>query len=124
MSAGHLPHIRGLKVRQTYEPYGNGRAFNRDADALVIRTRTRCNRELLEGSKVKVTCLETGKSTVVRINNRGPFHSNRLIDFIRLLAALISRFRFPIFVWIPRFSICRTAAPSWTVGTISSPCLA
>lgn len=25
----------------------------RDADALVIRTRTRCNRELLEGSKVK-----------------------------------------------------------------------
>ena len=24
----------------------------------------------------------------------------------------------------PRFSICRTAAPSWTVGTISSPCLA
>ena len=46
------------------------------------------------------------------------------MDFIRLLAALISRFRFPIFVWIPRFSICRTAAPSWTVGTISSPCLA
>ena len=47
-----------------------------------------------------------------------------LIDFIRLLAALISRFRFPIFVWIPRYSICRTAAPSWTVGTISIPSLA
>ena len=46
------------------------------------------------------------------------------MDFIRRLAALISRFRLPIFVWIPRFSICRTAAPSWTVGIISSPCLA
>ena len=46
------------------------------------------------------------------------------MDFIRRLAALISRFRLPIFVWIPRFSICWTAAPSWTVGIISSPCLA
>ncbi len=45
------------------------------------------------------------------------------MDCIKLLAALISRFRLPIFVLIPRFSICRTAAPSWTVGTISSPCL-
>ena len=33
----------------------------RDADALVIRTRTRCNRELLEGSKV--TLLDTRKTT-------------------------------------------------------------
>lgn len=30
--------------------------------------------------KVKVTCLKTGKSVIVRVNNRGPFHSNRLID--------------------------------------------
>jgi erythronate-4-phosphate dehydrogenase len=31
----------------------------RDADALVIRTRTRCNRELLEGSKVKFIATAT-----------------------------------------------------------------
>ena len=37
---------------------------------------------------------------------------------------IILVFRLPMFVWIPRFSICRTAAPSWTVGIISSPCLA
>ena len=30
--------------------------------------------------KVKVTCLKTGKSVIVRVNNRGPFQSNRLID--------------------------------------------
>ena len=31
----------------------------RDAEALVIRTRTRCNRELLEGSKVKFIATAT-----------------------------------------------------------------
>ena len=28
----------------------------------------------------RVTNLENGKSTVVRINDRGPFHSERIID--------------------------------------------
>ena len=31
----------------------------KDADALIIRTRTRCNRELLEGSKVKFIATAT-----------------------------------------------------------------
>ena len=31
-------------------------------------------------SYVRVTSLDTGKSVVVRINDRGPFHSNRIID--------------------------------------------
>ncbi|GAA5567704.1 septal ring lytic transglycosylase RlpA family protein [Akkermansia sp. NBRC 115031] len=39
--------------------------------------------------KVKVTCLATGKSAVVRINNRGPFHSNRLIDLTASAASRI-----------------------------------
>ena len=39
--------------------------------------------------KVKVTCLETGKSIVVRINNRGPFHSNRLVDLTTSAASRI-----------------------------------
>ena len=43
--------------------------------------------------KVKVTCLETGKSTVVRINNRGPFHSNRLIDLTTAAASRIGLHR-------------------------------
>lgn len=39
--------------------------------------------------KVKVTCLATGKSAVVRVNNRGPFHSNRLIDLTSAAACRI-----------------------------------
>jgi rare lipoprotein A len=31
-------------------------------------------------SYARITSLETGKQVVVRINDRGPFHSNRLID--------------------------------------------
>ncbi len=31
-------------------------------------------------SYARVTALDTGKSVIVRINDRGPFHSNRIID--------------------------------------------
>ena len=58
-----IPYIRGA-----FEPYakvvylpGNKITFDdvRDADALVTRTRTRCNQELLEGSKVKFIATAT-----------------------------------------------------------------
>lgn len=32
------------------------------------------------GTKVRVTSLKTGKSAIVRINDRGPFHSRRIVD--------------------------------------------
>ena len=35
------------------------------------------------GSQVRVTHLENGKSVVVRINDRGPFVKNRIIDLAR-----------------------------------------
>lgn len=38
------------------------------------------------GSKVKVTDLETGRSIVVRINDRGPFIKGRVIDLSRRAA--------------------------------------
>jgi rare lipoprotein A len=41
---------------------------------------TAAHRTLPFGTKVRVTNLKTGKSTIVRINDRGPFHSRRIID--------------------------------------------
>ena len=41
---------------------------------------TAAHRNLPFGTKVKVTNLKTGKSVVVRINDRGPFIKNRVID--------------------------------------------
>lgn len=44
---------------------------------------TAAHKELPLGSRVLVTNKRTGKSVVVRINDRGPFHSNRVIDLSR-----------------------------------------
>jgi rare lipoprotein A len=41
---------------------------------------TAAHRTLPFGSLVRVTSSRTGKSVVVRINDRGPYHGNRVID--------------------------------------------
>jgi len=41
---------------------------------------TAAHRSLPFGSKVRVTSLATGRSVIVRINDRGPFSANRVID--------------------------------------------
>jgi rare lipoprotein A len=41
---------------------------------------TAAHRTLPFGARVRVTNLNTGKSVVVRINDRGPFKPHRLID--------------------------------------------
>jgi rare lipoprotein A len=41
---------------------------------------TAAHRSLPLGSRVRVTNTRNGRSVVVRINDRGPFHGNRIID--------------------------------------------
>ncbi len=41
---------------------------------------TAAHRTLPFGTKVKVTDKSTGKSIVVEINDRGPYHGNRILD--------------------------------------------
>jgi rare lipoprotein A len=48
--------------------------------------RTAAHRTLQMPSVVRVTNLENGQSTVVRINDRGPFARNRIIDLSRTAA--------------------------------------
>jgi rare lipoprotein A len=50
---------------------------------------TAAHKTLSFGTLVKVTNLENGKSTVVRINDRGPFIPGRIIDLSRAAAAAI-----------------------------------
>lgn len=59
-----IPYIEGAAEKIADEVvYCSGREFTpelvRDADALIVRTRTRCNRELLEGSRVKFIATAT-----------------------------------------------------------------
>jgi rare lipoprotein A len=38
------------------------------------------------GSRLKVTCAKTGKSVTVRVNDRGPYAHNRVIDLSKAAA--------------------------------------
>jgi rare lipoprotein A len=62
--------------------YGPGFFGNRTASGEVFRpgTITAAHRTLPFGTRVRVTNLWNGRSTVVRINDRGPFTGNRVID--------------------------------------------
>ena len=62
--------------------YGPGFYGNRTANGELFRpgTLTAAHRTLPFGTKVRVTNLWNGRSTVVRINDRGPFHGRRVID--------------------------------------------
>ena len=60
----------------------NGERFNMNA-------MTAAHKSLPFGTKVKVTNRNNGKSGVVRINDRGPYHGNRVIDLSRGAAAKI-----------------------------------
>ena len=55
-------------------------------EAFDMNGYTAAHRTLPFGSKVRVTNPRTGKSVVVRINDRGPFHGNRVIDVSRAAA--------------------------------------
>ena len=48
---------------------------------------TAAHRDFDFGTRVKVHNMENGKSTIVRINDRGPFIKNRIIDLSRAAAS-------------------------------------
>jgi rare lipoprotein A len=50
---------------------------------------TAAHRSLPFGSKVRVTNPVNGKSVVVRINDRGPFHGGRVIDLTKSAASAL-----------------------------------
>ena len=62
--------------------YGPGFYGNRTASGEVLRpgAMTAAHRTLPFGTRVLVTNLNNGRSAVVRINDRGPFHGGRIID--------------------------------------------
>lgn len=62
--------------------YGPGFYGNRTANGEVFRpgTMTAAHPSLPFGTRVRVTNRQNGRSAVVRINDRGPFHGGRVID--------------------------------------------
>ncbi len=70
-----------------------GRKFNgrrtASGERFDMNQLTAAHRTLPFGSLVRVTNAANGKSVVVRINDRGPFHGNRVIDLSRSAATEI-----------------------------------
>lgn len=68
--------------------YGNAFAGCRTAsgERFSPSAMTAAHRTLPFGSKVRVTNTRNGRSVIVRINDRGPFHGNRVIDLSRAAA--------------------------------------
>ncbi|VWX51889.1 septal ring lytic transglycosylase RlpA family protein [Novosphingobium sp. 9U] len=86
-------------VEPTYQKVGSGMASYYGRELAGNRTAsgerfnpsalTAAHRTLPLGSMVRVTNPRTGDSVIVRINDRGPFHSNRLIDLSEAAARQI-----------------------------------
>lgn len=75
------PRVLAVKTGQA-SWYGPGFFGGRTANGERFRpgTLTAAHPYLPFGTKVRVTNLWNGRSAVVRINDRGPFHGGRLID--------------------------------------------
>ncbi|MFM2081160.1 MAG: hypothetical protein RLZZ219_1842 [Cyanobacteriota bacterium] len=75
------PKVRSVTSGQA-SWYGPGFYGNRTANGEVFRpgTLTAAHRTLAFGTRVRVTNLWNGRTTIVRINDRGPFHGARVID--------------------------------------------
>jgi rare lipoprotein A len=90
------PAVAALPTYQTIGSgmasyYGRELAGNRTASGERFNPSdlTAAHRTLPLGSRVRVTNPRTGDSVIVRINDRGPFHSNRLIDLSEAAARQI-----------------------------------
>lgn len=71
--------------------YGGKFQGRRTASGEIFDTRqlTAAHRTLPFGTRVRVTHLETERSVVVRINDRGPFVEGRIVDLSQAAAAAI-----------------------------------
>lgn len=62
--------------------YGDAHAGNRTASGERFNPSdmTAAHRTLPFGTKLRVTDPSTGRSVIVRVNDRGPFHKSRILD--------------------------------------------
>ena len=83
-SGGQALAFGSIRARFTGFASWYGPGFHGNASASGERFNqhalTAAHRTLPFGTRVLVTNLDNGQSVVVRINDRGPFHGNRVID--------------------------------------------
>lgn len=83
-----LADSKGFEQRGPASWYGNpfhGRK-TANGETYNMNEMTAAHKELPLGTRVEVTNLSNGRKVVVRINDRGPFHGNRVLDLSRAAA--------------------------------------
>ncbi len=81
------PHVNDVgkntntKVGQAsyYSKYHHNRK-TANGERFDMHALTAAHKSLPFNCKIKVTNMSSGKSVIVRINDRGPFHGNRVLD--------------------------------------------
>jgi rare lipoprotein A len=100
--------------------YGTGFYGRRTASGEVFRpgTLTAAHRTLPFGSCVRVTVVDTGRTVEVRINDRGPFVSGRILDVSETAAQALGMVgRGVVRV---RLTVCESTATPRGVETLAS----
>jgi rare lipoprotein A len=93
-------------------PYHNRRGSN--GEVYNMHAMTAAHRTLPLGSIVRVTNVKTGRSTLVRITDRGPFVEGRVLDLSQAAAKRIDLLQAG--VAMVRIEVMRTPAPLETGG--------
>ncbi len=86
-----LPDSRGFVERGIASWYGrkfHGRKTS-NGEVYDMYTMSAAHKRLPIPTYLKVTNLENGRSVVVRVNDRGPFHENRVVDLSYAAASRI-----------------------------------
>lgn len=82
------PNYRAVGTASWYGDAFHGRLTS-NGEIFDMRSLTAAHPTLPLPSYVRVTNMANGKSVVVRVNDRGPFHSNRVIDVSSRAAELL-----------------------------------
>lgn len=90
---GSVPVFAGSALASCGEAswYGPGLFGNLTASGEVLSpgTMTAAHPSYRMGTRIRVTNQSNGRSVVVRINDRGPFHGGRILDLAQLPARIL-----------------------------------
>lgn len=86
-----LPHSRGFVERGIASWYGRKFHGNATSNGEIydMYVMTAAHKQLPIPTYLEVTNLENGRQVVVRVNDRGPFHENRIVDLSYAAASRI-----------------------------------
>lgn len=88
-AAASPPAMLGAKMHEGIASYYWQEQMTASGEKFDRRAFTAAHKTLPIGTKVRVTHLKTGRSVVVRINDRGPFIAGRVIDLSEAAAEAI-----------------------------------